>query len=216
MNPPDPRHHPSPETWADYLYGELPPEQLTRLEEHIRACPDCQRQLSGWRQTQSALDAWELPRRARPARAFTSSIRWAAAAVLALGLGWLGGRLSAPPLPDARQLRAQLEPALKQELREEFQTQWVAALQAAEERSGERLVELVQAWTIAREQDQQTTLALLQKADRQRRADYAALRHDLETVAVVAQDAIGTTQHQLTQLAVNSLAPTGGDRELPR
>lgn len=216
MNPTDPQLHPGPELWADYLYGELPPEHQTRLDAHLRACPDCQRQLAQWRQTQSALDAWKLPRRARPVLPFTRSIRWAAAAALVLGLGWLGGRLSAPSLPDARQLRAEIEPALKQELQAEFETRLTTALQTAEERNEQRLVQLVQAWAVAREEDQQTTLALLQQADRQRRADYATLRRDLETVAVVAQDAIGTTQHQLTQLAVNSLAPTGSDRGLPR
>lgn len=216
MNSTDSQPHPRPEAWADYLYGELPPEQHAQLDDHIRACPDCQRQLAQWRHTQAALDAWKLPRRARPALRFTQSIRWAAAAALVLGLGWLGGRLSAPALPDARQLRAELEPALKQELQAEFQSKLSAALETADAKHQERLVELVQAWAVAREQDQQTTLALLQQADRQRRADCAALRRDLETVAVVAQDAIGTTQHQLTQLAVNSLAPMGNDRELPR
>ncbi|MBE7499204.1 MAG: zf-HC2 domain-containing protein [Verrucomicrobiales bacterium] len=216
MNSTDPQLHPRRELWADYLYGELPAEQHAQLDDHLRACPDCERQLAQWRQTQAALDAWKLPRRARPVRSLTVSIRWAAAAALVLGLGWLGGRLSAPPLPDARQLRAELEPALKQELQAEFQSKLSAALETADAKHQERLVELVQAWAVTREQDQQTTLALLQQADRQRRADYATLRRDLETVAVVAQDAIGTTQHQLTQLAVNSLTPTGSDRGLPR
>lgn len=56
----------------------------------------------------------------------------AAAAVLMIGLGYLGGRLSAPKPLDAEQLkadiesslRASLEPAIKKELLEEVDTRW--------------------------------------------------------------------------------------------
>jgi hypothetical protein len=56
----------------------------------------------------------------------------AAAAVLMIGLGYLGGRLSAPAPVDTEQLRADiedslrasLEPAIKKELLEEMDTRW--------------------------------------------------------------------------------------------
>lgn len=58
--------------------------------------------------------------------------RLAAAAVLMLGLGYLGGRLSAPAPVDAEQLRADIEsslrasfePAIRQDLLEEMGTRW--------------------------------------------------------------------------------------------
>lgn len=62
----------------------------------------------------------------------------AAAAVLMIGLGYLGGRLSAPVPLDAKQLkgniegslRASLESAIRQELLEEMDTRWDSAFAA--------------------------------------------------------------------------------------
>lgn len=216
MNPNLPSRHPTPEQWADYLYEELAPEVRASLDEHRRGCAACQRQLAEWRETMSALDAWKIRPRARPLELFTTIVRWAAAAVLVLGLGWLGGRLAAPEVPDSLRLRAEVRADLEAELRRQFETRLQAALAAAEQRTGESLQVLAATWAAARAEDQQTTLALFQHAERQRLSDYAALRRDLETVAVVAQDAIGLTQQQLTQLAANTLATPAGDGGLPR
>jgi hypothetical protein len=216
MNPNLPSHHPAPEQWADYLYEELAPEVRASLEEHLRGCVACQRQLTEWRETMSALDACKVRPRVRPLEVFTTSVRWAAAAALVLGLGWLGGRLAAPEVPDILRLRAEVRADLEAELRQQFATRLQAALAAAEQRTGESLQALAATWAAARAEDQHTTLALFQRAERQRLSDYAALRRDLETVAVVAQDAIGLTQQQLTQLAANTLATPAGDGGLPR
>lgn len=72
---------------------------------------------------------------------------------------------------------------------------------------------LAAAWTAARTEDQQATLALYQRAERQRLSDYATLRRDLETVAIVGQGALGLTQQLLSQLAVYTAAlpATGGE-----
>jgi len=59
-------------------------------------------------------------------------MKFAAAAVIMIGLGYLGGRLSAPKPLDADQLRADiesslrasLEPAIRQDLLEEMDTRW--------------------------------------------------------------------------------------------
>ena len=65
-------------------------------------------------------------------------IKLAAAAVLMIGLGYLGGRLSSPEPLDAEQLRADienslrasLEPAIRQELLEEMDARWDSAFAA--------------------------------------------------------------------------------------
>ena len=65
-------------------------------------------------------------------------MKLAAAAVLMIGLGYLGGRLSAPVPLDADQLktdiesslRASLEPAIRQELIEEMDARWDSAFAA--------------------------------------------------------------------------------------
>ena len=216
MNPTPPQTHPAPETWADYLYGELPPDASAEVDDHVRACPACQRQLSAWRETQGALDAWKLPASARRIEAFPRAARWAVAAAAVLGLGWVGGRLSLPTPPDPAQLRAAMAPALKQELRQEFQAELAAAIKNTDQRADAKLVELAQAWAATRAEDQEAMRTAYQRADLQRRTDYATLRRDLETVAVVAQAAIGTTQEQLTQLAGNTTPAAAGDGGLPR
>ncbi len=65
-------------------------------------------------------------------------VRFAAAAVLMIGLGYLGGRLSAPAPVEAEQLRADiesslrasLEPAIRQDLLKEMDTRWDSAFAA--------------------------------------------------------------------------------------
>lgn len=216
MNPTDPKTHPAPASWADYLYGELPSDARAEVDDHVRACPACQRQLSAWRETQGALDAWKLAPPARRVEALPRAARWAVAVAVVLGLGWFGGRFSVPAPPDVGQLRAALVPELKQELRQEFQADLAAAIKSSDQRTQDKLVELVQAWAAARAEDQQAVRATYQRSDLQRRTDYATLRRDLETVAVVAQAAIGTTQEQLTQLAGNTPSAAAGDGGLPR
>lgn len=215
MNPPSPSH-PTSEQWAEYLYGELTPEVRLGLEAHARECPGCQAQLAQWRETMGALDSWRVRPRARPLTVLSDYARWALAAGLVLGLGWLGGRFAAPAAPDVQRIRAELQPAVELALRGEFEARLRAELAAADQRHEDRLGEIAQAWATTRAQDQQDTLALYQRAERQRRGELAALRRDLETVAVVAQDAIGNTQHQLTQLAVNTQAAPAGDGGFPR
>lgn len=210
MNPPSDLSHPAPEQWAEYLYDEAAPESRARLEAHLRDCPDCRQRLAQWRATQTALDAWKVSARRRPVVRVSEPLRWAVAALLLLGLGWLGGRLAAPPGPDLDQLRSAVAGELRPALEREFQNRLEAALQDAEQRQAERLQTLAAAWAAARAEDQQTTLALYQRAERQRLSDYATLRRDLETVAVVARDAIGATRQQLAQLAVHTPGPTPG------
>ncbi len=119
-------------------------------------------------------------------------MKYAAAAVLMIGLGYLGGRLSAPAPVDTDQLRAQiesslrasLEPAIKRELLEEMDTRWdstfatksielkdefqqqvrrdlmefaAQTLTYANNRTDERLAELVRVIHEARLRDRQRT-----------------------------------------------------------
>jgi hypothetical protein len=158
------------------------------------------------------LDEWTLPRQRRATPRLRDYARWAIAACAVLGLGWAGGRFSAPQPPTSNQLLAEFGPALRQTLREQFQAELSAALQKSDERTQDQFVELAQAWAQARNEDRRSIAALFQQSEQQRSAETAALRRDLETVAVVAQAAIGATQQQLTQLAANAQgAPTAGD-----
>jgi len=194
MNTPTPTPHPSHEQWSAFLYGELATETQASLEQHLAGCADCREQVGRWRETMAALDAWKLPAR-RPVPAAQPRLRWAAAAVILLGTGLVAGRLTAPSL-NSDALRAELQ----QQLRAEIETA-ATTLQAESDR---KLEDLAQAWAAVRAQDQQTTLALYQQADTQRKTDLAWLRRDIETLAVNAEARIDTTQRGLSQLAAVS------------
>lgn len=178
--------HPAPEEWMSYLYGEAHPQNKARLEEHLHACRACAARVAEWRGAMGQMDAWQLP--ARPARAafLQPLVKWAAAAMLVLGLGYAWGHLASPASADVQALRTVLEPILRQKLQAELTQQ-----------SRVELETMAAAW---REQDRQTLLALLEKLEKQHAADYAALRRDLETVAVVAEGKLEFAQEQISQL----------------
>src|SRR5438477_648739 len=81
------------EEGVPYLLNEADPETKKRLAAHLNACPQCAGDVHGWRMSLQRLDAWkvgEMPRRGRPV--VSPAFTLAAAAVLVLGLGFLGGR----------------------------------------------------------------------------------------------------------------------------
>ena len=115
-----------------------------------------------------------------------------------------------------REFNADLQAALNTErstLATDFQRQlragfevWAANAAAASNLETRRLlVEFVQSYKPARADDLRATLAVLQKADKQYRAEYARLRKDLETVAVVTDNRFSLTQNQIGQLASYTL-----------
>ena len=85
-----------------------------------------------------ALTADETRRVVQTPPSFPSLLKLAAAAVLMIGLGYLGGRLSAPEPLDAEQLRADiesslrpsLEQAIRQDLLKQMDTRWDSAFAA--------------------------------------------------------------------------------------
>lgn len=194
-------NHPNPEDLVAYLYGELLPAARQRLAEHLTACPDCQKTVNDWRQTLSALDTWQVPVHRPALSALRTNLRWAATALILVGLGLWAGRVTAPGAPDARLMRAELLPVLRQELRQDLERASARTLAEANAETQRLVGEVVQTWSATREEDRQTTLALYNRAERQRKTDLAWLRRDLETVALTADARLETTQHELGQLA---------------
>ena len=195
MNTDTPSSHPSNEQWSAFLYGELPPNTQEALERHLAACADCRQQVGQWRETMATLDTWKLPAHRMTIPVAHPLLRWAAAAAVLLGAGLLAGRLTAPRV-DTDQLRA--------ELQQQFQTDLQAATVTIQADAERKLEDLAQAWAAARAQDQQTTLALYQRAEAQRKTDLAWLRRDVETMALNAEHRFDTTQRDLNQLAAVS------------
>jgi hypothetical protein len=148
----------------------------------------------------TALDAWPDAHltganRGRP------WMKWAAAAALIVGLGFGAGRISTLGHRDAAEMEASLRAEFKRGLAEaratmlaEFQGREAALLASAQNASiteAQRLLaEFNRATEGRRATDLQTVFSAMQRLDTQRREDHAALRKELETVAVTTEDSL--------------------------
>lgn len=172
-------NHPTREEIVAKLYDELPPERHSEVAAHLGQCADCHKIATDWCDTMEQMDAWKLPAPEPEAEFerepvdFAQLFKWALAACLVVGLGFLGGRLSAPA-PDAAALSAALAPELQK---------LSAAMDA-------KLTE-----------DRRAVTEILQTMQTQRTEDYASLRRALETLAVNTEDEFQTAQQQIVQLA---------------
>jgi len=185
-------NHPAQEEWAAYLYDELAEPRRSDLQAHLGVCADCKKQVEAWRRTTTQLDTWVIAPKTSRRQSYFPTIRWAAAASLVLGLGFLAGRWASPPSVDAEQLRA--------DLRKEFAGQLDRAMAASRTETQQTFQNLATAWAQARQEDQQTTLALLQRAERNHQLDFVGLRRDLETVALFGEQGIRNTRNQFARL----------------
>src|SRR4030042_684768 len=98
--------HPSPEEWMAWLYGESSGDAGRLLADHLKACSECQTQIAQWRQAMGALSAWRLPLAGRSATAAWRPLRWAAAALVLLAVGFLVALLTIPRPVDPAARRA--------------------------------------------------------------------------------------------------------------
>jgi len=217
MTPVDMKAHPSPEQWMAFVYGEDTPDEHRQLDEHLQACAVCRRQISAWRESMRALDDWALPAPARRAPA-RRTLRWAAAAAVLLGAGLVLGRLSSASGSDPQKLQASLRAYVDHQL-DASRREWgqlfeqrqselaqnlrAAAASAASEEARQMFAQYATNLEDQLETDHQTILAAFRQLDERRRTDFSALREDIQTVAVNADDGLARTQEQLLDLASN-------------
>jgi anti-sigma factor RsiW len=192
--------HPTNDELLDLVYDELDPARAQAVNAHVRTCGDCRAQLATWRGVRSELGRWELPEPRRRVVVSTTAasrtswlrrtVRSAAAAVLLLAAGYGLARFNAPkpaaPVAaiDTTALRAQLSRDVRNELARELRTQ---QLQFAAD-------------VITRQQDfQQAVATALTELETRQFVAHAALRKDVETVALHAQQ-------EFDQLAVANQA----------
>jgi len=203
--------HPTPEEWMSFLYGEDSPARHAELGAHLHACAECRQQVQTWRGSMAALDTWAVPQ-TRRRWASAPAMRWAAAAVVVLGLGIGMGRMTSSAPPDLNQLTATLRTEMETKLastREEFartlqqqRMEFAEAVHAAaSDAVGEGAEELFARISRVIAQERQAYLAALRQIEERSQSDYAALRNDLNTVAVNADDGFSQTREQLIQLA---------------
>jgi hypothetical protein len=150
----------------------------------------------------------------------------AAAAVLLIAAGY-AGRLSAPRPPDAEQLRAALEPAIRQalldemkgylqagltnsyvQLRDELSQQYrrdlgrfaAQTLAASGTVTNQLLEELIESINAAQTQDRQWVAAALEQIESNRLQDQSQLSNAFVTFAVRTEDQLLRTQQNMAQL----------------
>jgi anti-sigma factor RsiW len=168
-------NHPKREDWVPYLYGELKPDLRRQLKEHLDGCAECREELQNWKRSLHRLDAWKLPRTNTRLDVVAPLLKWAAAALLVLGLGFGFGRLTARQA-DLEKVRAQVEPAIRREVAE--------MVRQALDRSA--------AATLAQAQRQ---------AEEVGAAYYALLKKDLDTVAINTDVSLQEAQRNWLQVA---------------
>jgi hypothetical protein len=105
---------------------------------------------------------------------------------------------------DPRSLQAQIETNLRQQIRQE-----IAALAAAQQtQRRQTMAGLVQGFEAGRAEDRQVTREWLRQHEAHTEAKLAALRQDLETVAVLTDDGLHDARNQIYRLASFTLRPS--------
>jgi len=159
-------------------------------------------------------------------KAGKSLIKIAAAAVLFIAAGYAAGRLSAPKAPDIEQIRAALEPSIRQNLldetkqylqiglangyiriRDELSQQYredlnrvaLQSVAASNAVTNEMLAELIEAFNHAQNQDRQLVTAALEEIESRRLKDKTELGNALTTLALHTEDELMRTKQDVAQ-----------------
>ena len=160
-------------------------------------------------------------------KATNSFTKVAAAAVLLIIAGYAAGRLSAPRPPDAEQLQAALEPAIRQNLLDEMKRYWqlalvssyvqlkedltqqyrrdlsrfaIQTLAASNTVTNELLTELIESINEAQTEDRQWVAAAFEQIELNRLQDNAQLSNAFVTFAVRTEDELQRTKQGMAQL----------------
>jgi len=171
-------------------------------------------------------------------KATNSFTKVAAAAVLLIIAGYATGRLSAPRPPDAEQLQAVLEPAIRRNLLDEMKQYWQLALvssyvqlkddltqqyrsdlnqfaaytlAASGAATNQLLEELIESINTAQTQDRQWVAAAFEQIELNRLRDNAQLSNAFATFAVRTEDELLRTKQDMAQL----LSYTQPDSSVP-
>jgi anti-sigma factor RsiW len=210
---------PNRDEWVPYVFGEATTEARQRLGAHLQSCPQCEAEVAGWQRSLQKLDRWKLPEPEARMETARPVLRWALAALVVLSAGFGLGRVFAPA--DSQSFRARVEASVKaslvgelQSALERLQVQSSNAIASAELRLAKaseaemgRLARgLIEAMNNGRQEDRQSTQALLETFGRQFDSQLISMRTDLETVASLAEDEIRQAQTKLFQIAAGGSA----------
>jgi hypothetical protein len=195
-----PLNHPQPEEWVEFLYEETPGPRRRQIEAHIANCPTCAGKMKSWSETLQALDRFELPVIARPAKSWMPAFRLAAAAavMLAAGLGFAIGKRSSSSaeVEELRHSVAQMELMLQSNQTLVYSNSIFAATTAANEETLRLLADFAHSQDEKLLTDRQAVGLALTDFE----ARLGKVHRDLETVAVNTQTGFQQTRQNLTEL----------------
>jgi hypothetical protein len=195
----DSMKHPDSAEWMEFLYEDPSPERKRKLTEHLSRCPTCRLQVDAWRAAMASLENWQAPVISKTSRSWFSSLKWAAAAVILLALGFAFGRHGSATAKDLAEVKVsmmQLADSV-QEQRIAMASNHVAVMSAASAEVLQLLSDYARVQEDQRAADQET-LALTLKGIEQR---LGRLRTELETVALNTEHSFEETQENMTRLA---------------
>ena len=198
----DVMNHPEREKWVPYLYGEASPELRRELKSHLEVCARCREEVAVWQRSVRRLDAWKLRPQRKPSELLVPALKWAAAAVLVLALGFGLGRVSAAK-SDVAQLRRELAGMV----RDEVSRSTPATVATARSEATRLLADYAATLDTRREADFQVIRTALNRLELQN----ISLKKELDTVAVNTDAGLEQTEQQLAQLAV--YRPPGNNPE---
>lgn len=205
-------NHPNSEEWIPWLFDEADAETKARLGAHLQSCPECRRELDGWRRSVARLDAWKLPARRQRRRHLPPMppIAWAAAALLIITV-FIAGHLSGAARreePSSQRLQAAFAAELSQLLAQNrLETSNAMAsletrlLGAALRSHKDMVADLAQAIAAMRVDDRRAMDALVQRIEERHALDYVTLRRDLENLATATDAELQRARARLTEVA---------------
>jgi hypothetical protein len=201
--------HPTHEQLLSLLEGTEPDGIDKTLQQHVDTCPQCAAEVAGWQRTIRRLEgyAWPTPQEIRPVFKATM-LKWAAAAMFILGIGFGLGRLSQPSGESLKQIVAI---QVKQQVQDELKADLLAAFARSGSKTSDPFRqqlrrEVTAALQRKEEESQRVIFEVLDQVRREHEVDYLSLRHDLETAASVADSDLQRSQQRLNQLAATLLA----------
>ena len=180
-----------------YLYDESPSALRAQWQTHLDGCAECREHVAAWRRAAHQMSEWQLPRRRKTHAA--PALPWAIAAAF-MALAAVGAVRLVSLGHEVNELRAGVQIQVQQELNAALTQMTDQASKSATADAQSLIAAVAQKLDEKRLTDQQATLTALQKLNAQRVADYAALRKELETVAVYSEAGLQRAENQISSL----------------
>ncbi|MHC4714746.1 MAG: anti-sigma factor family protein [Planctomycetota bacterium] len=222
--------HPSKEDLISLVYGEIAGEERALIEAHLDACVQCRQHIEQWRGAMGQLDTWQLPEKPGVFRVRPASLRWAAAAMVLIAIGFGIGFLARSPSTDIEALyealrpriEASLEPAVRRTAAAEAQLAVDASAEALGDRVARGLrgafaedigtlaiegaatraavLNLAEAVDRARAEDRLLTAAVVERLETARVRDYSQLSTGMYALASATAEEILLNRDNLERL----------------